>query len=134
MDSLNVLPFELSAHYELLIDLHKSQKYDQIATFTRETLPKTGFLVFKDDICVSAGFLRLVEGGFGQIDTMVSNAASPGEVRHEALNILVNCLISKAKDLKLHGLVAFTTSNSILTRAEVAGFRALTHSVIALPL
>lgn len=116
--------------------MHQSQQYDSMGTITLDTLPEVGFIVKNDrNQPVAAGFLRKLEGGFAQIDTLVSNSECEASERHEAIDLLVNSLISTGKQLGLLGLLAITKDLSILKRAEAIGFSKLEqHTLIALPL
>ncbi len=83
---------------------------------------------------IAAGFLRRVEGGYAQIDTLTSNKHFGSIVRHEGIKLVVDSLISDAKTLKLHGILAFSTDDGILNRAEQLGFKSQPHSLICLKL
>lgn len=87
-----------------------------------------------NDQPIAAGFLRRVEGGYAQMDTLVSNMHFGSIVRHEGITKVVNNLIEDAKVLKLEGVIAFTSDSGILKRAKELGFYALDQSLIALPL
>lgn len=68
------------------------------------------------------------------MDTLVSNKALPQEIRHEGIKLLVETLIKRAKELKLKGIIAFTSDAGTLERAEAIGFRVDAQTVITLPL
>lgn len=99
-----------------------------------DSLPAIGFAAIKEQKVVAMGFLRMVEGGIGQIDTLVSNPAFDSHCRNWALEDVISALISKAKDLKLKGILSYTADKSVLMRAEALGFRILPQTVIALPI
>ena len=95
---VSVVKFDKKRHFASLLELHVMQGYKHLEQLTRDSIPKIGFVALTDDeIPIAMGFLRLVEGGYAQIDTFVSNPEIPGEIRHEALNEITNLLISKAK-------------------------------------
>ena len=71
---------------------------------------------------IAAGFLRRVEGGYAQLDTLTSNKHLGSIVRHQGITIIVNTLIQYAKDLQLRGIIAFNSDCSILRRSEELGF------------
>lgn len=71
---------------------------------------------------IAAGFLRRVEGGYAQIDTLVSNPYFGSKIRHEGIDKVVKSLIEDAKNLKLLGIIAFTSDNGVLSRASDMGF------------
>lgn len=99
-----------------------------------KTLPKTGFMVLMNGYPISAGFLRKVEGGYAQLDTLVSNPYFGSIVRHKAIDLVVDTLIQEAKDLKLHGIIAFTTEPTIVSRAKDKGFKVIEHTLMVKPL
>lgn len=115
--------------------MHKSQDFPSMWSINQETLPAIGFIVYSNSeyqyIC--AGFLRLVEGGFAQIDTLVTNPDIDSYIRHEGINLLVNKLLETAKSLKLKGIYAHTNSQNIIKRAVDTGFHVVNQSIIALP-
>lgn len=99
-----------------------------------KSLPKIGYLALMNNHPIAAGFLRRVEGGYGQIDTLASNRHFGSLVRHEGISKVVNELINEAKLLKLHGIVSYTHDDGILKRANALGFQESISSVITLKL
>ncbi len=97
-------------------------------------LPKVGYIAFMGDHPIAAGFLRRVEGGYAQLDTLVSNAQFGSQIRHEGIKKVVDSLIDEAKVLKLAGIIAFTADVGTLSRAEAIGFHVVKQSIIALRL
>lgn len=123
-------------HIDAIRDMHLSRNYDSMHSITMEELPKIGFISYSNSEYqyVAAGFLRMVEGGYAQIDSLVSNEKLSPELRHEGLKLVVDSLIETAKSLKLKGIYALTLHSDILERAVVTGFRVLDHKVITLSL
>lgn len=74
----------------------------------------------------------MVEGGYAQIDTLVSNPNLTGDVRNAGLNLLVDTLIKTAKDMELNGIYSMTNNGSVIDRALKLGFIVSNHVVIAL--
>lgn len=99
-----------------------------------KTLPKIGYIALLNGHPIAAGFLRRVEGGYGQIDCLTSNRLFGSQVRHDGINKVVNSLLEDAKDLKLKGIISFTGDKSIKERAEAIGFRVVEQTIIALRL
>lgn len=99
-----------------------------------KTLPKIGYIALLGGHPIAAGFLRRVEGGYGQIDCLTSNAHFGSLVRHQGIQKVVNSLINEAKDLKLKGIIAFSKDAGIVKRAEDIGFHVVEQTIIALPL
>lgn len=98
-----------------------------------KTLPKIGYMAFLGDQPIAAGFLRRVEGGYAQLDTLVSNPHFGSQIRHIAIGKVVSALLDEAKLLELEGVIAFTNDYSVITRAEAIGFHVLeSHKLIAL--
>lgn len=131
--SIYIYPFTPSDIPDLH-SMHNSQ--GQVLTPIHvETLPKTGFIV-KDhtNTPIAAGFLRLVEGGTAQLDTLVTNASISGQTRNDALDLLVQTLISTAKSMNILGLMCTSNVESILSRSKKFGFTKTDLSVIILPL
>lgn len=133
---VNITEFKPKKHFEVLLDMHLAQHSKSYDSITLESLPKIGYICYSDTEYhyVAAGFLRMIEGGFCQIDTMVSNPNLTGDVRNEGLILLVDTLINKAKDLGCLGIVSYTCDNSVVSRALGLGFKIVDHKVIALQL
>jgi len=99
-----------------------------------QTLPKIGYIAFLSKQPIAAGFLRRVEGGYAQIDTLVSNPYFGSKIRNEGIDKVVNWLINDAKDLKLNGILAFTGEPSIIERAKDKGFTVFEQKLIGMRL
>ncbi len=132
-NEISVIPFRFKYLYALL-DLLGSNNYHNISEINMKTLPKIGYMALRNGYPVAAGFLRRVEGGYGQLDTLTSNALFGSQIRHEGLEKVVNSLLEEAKVLKLHGIISFTTDPGVLKRAESLGFHVVETTTIALKL
>lgn len=100
-----------------------------------KTLPKIGYMALMNGHPIAAGFLRRVEGGYAQLDTLVTAKHFGSQVRHAGIEKVVDALIDDAKVLKLQGIIAFTSDNSIVKRAEDRGFSVLSdQKLIAISL
>ena len=130
---VDISPYTAS-DYRTLQALLMSQDYKGFDDITAESLPKIGFMASIDGTPVAVGFLRRLEGGYAQLDTLVSNGNLSSELRHEGVSALVDSLIQAAKDLKLKGIVAHTQDQGVLKRALSLGFRVVQQAIIALPL
>jgi hypothetical protein len=128
-----VSPYDES-HFDLLVFLHETQASPTVKDLSPITLPKIGFIAMEDVMPVAAGFLRMIEGGFAQFDTLVSNGDLPSEMRHEGLTKLVDRIIQTAKEKQLLGLMCLTRDEGILNRAESLGFHRLYMIPIGLKL
>jgi hypothetical protein len=119
----------------MLVGMHFAQQSDVTYKLQPETLPARGWIAEFEGAPVAAGFLRLVEGGYAQIDTLVTNPDMPGELRHEAINSIVRNLITDAKSLNLKGIVCYSRDADTLGRSKSFGFQLLdAYSVISLAL
>lgn len=83
---------------------------------------------------IAAGFLRRVEGGYAQLDTFTSNPFFGSKIRHLGINLVVDSLLSDAKDLKLRGILAITEDSGILSRSKTHGFKEIEQKLIGLSL
>lgn len=108
------------------------REYLGISTVNMQTLPKIGYIALLNKQPIAAGFLRRVEGGYAQLDTLVSNPYYGSLIRHEGIDKVVKALIDDAKDLKLHGIIAFSSDSGVLSRAETLGFTQINQSLIVL--
>jgi hypothetical protein len=131
---VNITTFKPKKHFEVLLDMHLAQGSKTYDILDLNTLPRIGYIVYSDTEYhyVAAGFLRMVEGGFAQIDTLVTNPNITGDVRNEGLTLLVDTLIKTAKDMELKGIYSMTTNGSIIDRALKLGFFVSNHVVIVL--
>lgn len=92
--------------------------------------PKIGY-ISKHAAC----FLRMVEGGYAQLDSLVSNSESSQKERHDFIDLVVKLSIKKARKLKLKGLVCTTQDEGTIKRAiSRHGFVQRPEVVIVLPL
>lgn len=132
--SVDIVPFKFK-HFQHLLELHESQKYESMGALQYKLLPKIGFIAYLGEQPIAAGFLRRLEPNFAQIDTLVSNGHFGSRIRHEGVKIVVDSLINEAKRLKLSGIIALTKDTGTLTRAEDIGFHVIQDvKVIALAL
>jgi hypothetical protein len=114
-----------------LIDALSSQKFQGIQHISHTTLPKIGYTANVDGKMGAAyGFLRMVEGGYAQIDTLATHTKFTSRERNEALSAVVDALLDMAKTINLKGIVCFTDNESVISRAEKLGFSVLNHRVI----
>jgi len=130
---ISLVPFK-HKNFPQLIELLESNKYPNIENIQMKTLPKVGYIAYMGGHPIACGFLRRVEGGFAQIDTLTSNAHFGSQIRHEGIKKVVDALILEAKSLKLSGILALTADQGILDRAKALGFHDIFQSVIGLKL
>ena len=96
-------------------------------------IPNVGFIVNHNDLGpVALGFIRKCEGGFGMIDSMITNPTAPAAIRDAALDKLVSRLVASAKRRKLYKIFAFSEDEHTLERAKRHGFNVVSQTMIAL--
>lgn len=123
-----------NAYIDSLANLHSTWGQDTDFLFETNGLPQIGYVASEGAIIVAAGFLRRLEGGYAQIDTLVTNRDLPSDMRHEGLTKLVDKLIFHAKHMQLKGLICMTKDEGILSRAQSLGFKVIDQKVIGLSL
>lgn len=128
---MEVVRFSLDAHYG---DLNACLEAWRVPPSPKDEIPATGFVVLTEGVVAAFAFIRLVEGGFGQLDGLTSNPSLPGEIRSQAIDAVVERLINEAKVMKLKKLIAFSRDNNTLERSVKHGFSPMPHTLIALGL
>lgn len=118
---INLISFRYK-YLKSLHDLLESNDYIGISEVTMKTLPKIGYIATMNGHPIAAGFLRRVEGGYAQFDTLTSNKYMGSIVRHAGIEKVVDALIQDAKDLQLRGIIAFSSDSGVLSRAAEKGF------------
>jgi hypothetical protein len=118
----------------LLVTANK-KSFIRAQDIASDTLPRIGYVAMVLGQPTACGFLRVVEGGFGMIDTLVTNPTIPAETRHRALTELVDRLIEDGKiQCGMKAIFSHTQDPSVIKRAEGVGFSVLPESVIGLVL
>lgn len=128
---MQVVRFVIASHYSALSACLKAWGVDPQP---EDEVPATGFVALIEGIPAAFAFIRLVEGGYGQLDGLTSNLDFPGDFRSEALNAVVERLIDQAKHMKLKGLMAYTRDKHTISRAMKFGFATIPQTLIALDL
>jgi hypothetical protein len=128
---INCVPFKFK-HFELIKDMLESQKCEWINAVSFKTLPKTGYIALQNNEPIAAGFLRLVEGGYGQLDTFVSNPYLGSKIRHEAIEMVTDNLLAAAKEAELLGIIAVSKDQSIIDRALQKGFKIIPQTLLGI--
>ncbi len=132
-NEISLIPFRFK-YLKALHDLLETNDYLGISEVNMKTLPKIGYIALMGGYPIAAGFLRRVEGGYAQLDTLTSNKTFGSIIRHEGIKLVTDQLLQDAKDLRLKGIIAFSTDSGILDRACKIGFTPHKHSVITLKL
>lgn len=97
----------------------------------KDEMPEIGVVCYNGAVAVSLGSLRRIEGGFAYLDGLVTNPECLPEVRDKANDMVVSALISKAKDLKIKTIIAYSQDKNTLVRSNKHGFVQLPHVLIA---
>lgn len=111
--------FDVSQHMGIMCEWLKEHKCPLPSLLE---MPAIGFVAVEEDTAVAMGFLRRVEGGFAQLDGLVSNPSSPGEYRHWGIDAVVEKIIITAKQQELKALISFSSDKSTLARSIKHGF------------
>lgn len=93
-------------------------------------LPGHIFCAEVDEEIVAIAGLRLMEGEICFIDSMATNQAVEGQIRHEALDRLTKEILSMAKNLGFKKIFATTKEQCIVDRAKRHGFNLVDQKVI----
>lgn len=120
--------------FDTLQAMHMSWDSPLCETLKPEHLPKIGYIAHEGPIIIAAGFLRMVEGNVGMIDTLVTDKHVFSSMRHEGLNMLVEKLIKDAKHMKLLGIVCNTVDEGVINRAKSLSFNIQPNYLLSLHL
>jgi hypothetical protein len=128
----HILPYGGSVHRSHLVEWLRAR--DSYVPGESE-MPKIGYIGYNSGHAVAIGFLRMVEGGYAQLDSYTTNPAATPEERHVCLDLITTQLIGKAKELDIKGILCTTRDRGILERAiNRHGFKLLPEQTIALSL
>lgn len=84
-------------------------------------------MVYDECGMIASGSIRNVEGNYGIMDSFVTNPQCGPEIRHDALNRLMQELIDAGKSLGMRKLLAFSFHDNIMNRAIKYGFEVHSH-------
>ena len=88
-----------------------------------DSLPKVGVMAeWLDGTPVAAGYLRVVEGGYAIIDSLIADPASDKTRRNEALDGIITRLIVDGRRLGMKSLLAICELPATIERAKTHGF------------
>lgn len=118
------------SYYNTLIMMLESQQYPQLTYITQDSLPEIGFIASDSATHIAMGFLRMVEGGYAQIDGLVSNASLSSELRHFGISLVVEKLMQTAKEMNLKGIISYTSDESVIKRANRLGFSSIPQTIL----
>lgn len=95
-------------------------------------LPPNGLVVCDGDTPVAIGFLMRTDAGVAGPCHLVSNPDEPGEIRHQALDLLIQSLIERAKELGHRVICAETNLERLVERYKNLGFTVTDTGVFAM--
>lgn len=96
-------------------------------------LPVNGFIALdRSSNPIAIGFIRLIEGRYGMVDSYLTSTSADATERNLALNRVTLKLISDSKRQGLRGLMAFSAEPNIVTRALNLGFKQTQHHFLIL--
>lgn len=126
---MKLIKFNRKKHLPIIVSWLRA--HNQVVMDTCET-PKIGFMVMhkypKEPI--AAAFLRKIEGGYGQFDTLVTNPCASSQDRHEAIEMLTNQILRRAVELKMPHIRVITNDAGTLMRSQACGFAKLPHTLL----
>lgn len=123
--------YQSHLHRELLEEWLSSRKLRIPPVFE---MPENGYVAYKGLEPVAMAFIRKVEGGFGQLDGLVSNPTSSPKCRDLCIDIVVTKSLQEAKALGLRSIIAFSLDANTLARSVKHGFVQQPHTMIMVDL
>lgn len=127
MKTIRFEQYDREAHRQAMISLLKSRN---MPIDYELTLPVTGMLAYGEDGTVLAcGFIRYIEGGYGMMDSFITNPDSPVMIRAEALMFIMKMLQESAKG-QLKFLMVLTIEPGIARKAIKLGGKLTDFQVI----
>ncbi len=102
-------------------DLCRWLKERALLPWEERYVPAIGYVVF-DETPIVMGFLRMVEGGTCMIDGLCTNPIMSPSMRDRAIDVLVDALMSTAREMKLNGVICFSEDKNTLERSARFGF------------
>lgn len=129
--------FRLDEHEQWMRELLKSRKMND--EFYIHDLPIHGRIVWKSEELevspIGAGFLRLMEGRYGLLDSFITHANAAPEDRARAIDWIASSLCELARGLGLSKLFAFSLDGDFVKRAQTnLGFQSVPYHFYALNL
>lgn len=118
---MRLIPFLRAVHLPILESMLVKRKISSSFVFF---IPMNGFIALDDkNDPIGIGFVRMVEGGFGMLDSFITDPDATSESRSHAIDQLVKELLAKCAKLGIDKIFAFTREESLWKRAESIGFR-----------
>lgn len=89
-------------------------------------LPDLGILA-STHMPIAAGFIRTAEGGYGILDSFVTDPEALPSDRDQCLDAVVKALLDVAPSLKISRMLAFSADKNTMSRAKKFGFTIQPH-------
>lgn len=124
---MKLKPFNV---HEDMIHINTWLTKHNMPTVTRLALPEIGYIAWEHSKPIGAAFLRRCEGGLGIVDSLISNPDSSSELRHIALDALINRIVEISPKHKVTMLLGYTKDSSTLLRSTRLGFAQSPFAVV----
>lgn len=129
---LLVKEFDRSVHTDVYLEWLALHQLDTGLIFD---LPRIGFIAEQDGIFYAAGFLRGLEACESMLlDGLMANPKTFGKIRSNAIDRVVEALITQAKKMGIDQILAFSTDKGTIKRSKRHGFVETSQTMIALKL
>jgi hypothetical protein len=128
---MDTIRFDFNTHFE---HYNAMRVKHNMVPASVSSIPALGFVVECNFVPVAYAFVRLVEGGYGQLDGFIVNPDFHGEQRDKALNMVTDACESKAKAIGITHLYAFCETKPPIERALRHGYAKLSHTIMVLDL
>lgn len=128
---IKVIEFDLNTHLSLVNEWRLAYN---LRLLSEDETAKLGYIATISGRPVAAVFLRMVEGGYGQIDGLIRDPKANRQKASDGLDRAVSRAIQKARELSLKGLMAYTMDNRTLERSYRHGWVKLDQTLIAIDL
>jgi hypothetical protein len=103
-------------------------------TVWADYLPKNGYVVSDEHGPIAIGYIRMMEGNYGCLDSYITDPIAPSQLRDKALDLLTIKLVELAKSLEIKILLAFSQDTFTILRSERLGFKRLPNVLTRLDL
>lgn len=118
-------------HYTDLVELLTVRGVDCPPSVT---MPKYGYVAIQGSVVVAMAFIRRVEGGYAQLDGLVSNSCLSASERHQGIDLVVSKVMEKAKSLGITTMTAASEDEGTIMRSQTHGFKKLPMAVLVVDL
>lgn len=126
---MKIIP--INTYIDDLVDLKALCESRNVQLFD---MPQFGLVAYENDYIVAAGFLRPAEGGVVIMEGFITNDSMNSKIRHKALTLIGNKLISIAKLYDKKIILLYTRDDTVLMRSKSHGFIETGHKVASLDL